>query len=338
MGAMLALTALALLAPSTAAAQSKGSLDVAGLLDYAPKKSSFVIGVNARKARSTVFFKETIKLVRSEPEAKQALSMLEERLGFVPERDMDALMFSSPSIDNPGQDRITIAISGAFDLERVKAEMKKEAKSTVGKLTVYTSDDGSSITFPSDKLMIISSGPSSYRDASMALAASKGASVKSNKKMRGLIDRAGADAHVWMAADTRKAKQPEGSPKLHDFTVGVDFSSGMKLNGVLNFASEDGAKKTLEGFEAERQQGAAMAAMIGAPSFMNNLKTSQKKSRVVFSTSMPDGEVRAVANFMRSMMEQAERERKAQIEATKKRLEEEKRAKEVPKKGPAPSQ
>ena len=215
---------------------------------------------------------------------------------------------------NKGTDDFTMAISGKFDVEKLKADLtgqKGVTERKVGKHTVYLDDD-LEVSIISDKLIFLTGGSKSYRDASVQMLTGKSASVKKGGKMKSLLKQVKTDKHMWIVADSSRVKPQKGAPGVNETYFTFDFSSGLTLDGAMKMKSEKDATMVEDEIKKNFDQGLAFANLIGAASAFNNLKVTRKGSNLSIKTAMPDKEVSAVGVWLRNMIKSAEEEQARQ--------------------------
>jgi hypothetical protein len=330
----LTLLCLSLFTASNAFAQDSAEK----LLDYAPEKSGAVVGMNIGAAQSTTFFKEMMKTARMSPDTKKVLSDIEKEIGLKVDRDIHALVVALPTLTNKGTDDFTMAISGKFDVEKLKADLtgqKGVTERKVGKHTVYLDDD-LEVSIISDKLIFLTGGSKSYRDASVQMLTGKSASVKKGGKMKSLLKQVKTDKHMWIVADSSRVKPQKGAPGVNETYFTFDFSSGLTLDGAMKMKSEKDATMVEDEIKKNFDQGLAFANLIGAASAFNNLKVTRKGSNLSIKTAMPDKEVSAVGVWLRNMIKSAEEEQARQRKLYEQRMKEMKEPETKAQEAPAP--
>jgi len=304
--------------------------DAEKLLGYAPEKSGAVVGMNVGAAQGTTFFKEMMTTARMSPDTKKALRDVEKEIGLKVDRDIHALVVALPPLTGKNNDNFTMAMSGKFDIEKLKADItaqKGVSNRKIGKHTVYLDGD-LEIAFLSDKLIFMTGGEKSYREASLKMLGGKSASVKKGGKMKTLLGKVDTGKHMWVTADASRVKPQQGAPGVNEAAFTFDFSKGLVLDGMMKMKGEADAKMVEDEIKKNFDQGLAFANLIGAPSFFNNLKVTRSGATLNIKSSMPNKEVTAVGIWMRNMIKSAQEEQERQ----RKLYEEQKRAAEEAKK------
>lgn len=292
---------LVLLTAQTAFAQD----DAKTLLSYSPDDVGAVFGMNLGEAKSSTFYKEGLKLLKTAPEYQDALGKLQKSTDINLEKDIHAVVAFTPKPTSSGDDTAVVILSGKFNKEKIVANAKKEGSTTrqLDKLTIYSAGDTGEFTLLSDKLLVIVTGKETFRNT--ALNSFKKKSKSQPKALKSLVKHVDTSKHLWFSVNTSNVSKTDDQPTHVAMTL--DFSKGLTLNGWARMKSEEGAKKALEEYAKNKEQLEGGAAMIGAPSFAKNLKITNTKNAIKVSSSMPDKEVKAVLNWAQAMIESQNR-------------------------------
>lgn len=285
--------------------------DAKTLLKYAPAKSGAIFGMNLASARSSTFYKEGFKILKTAPEFNALRTTLEESIDLDVEKDIHAVVAVAPrpTSSKAAEETAMVIMSGKFDKKKIEAKLieDKTPSRKVGKMKVYQGTDGKSeLIVVSDELIVVTTGKESYRDSAFKAAMAVSKKSKVQKGVKSLAKRVNTSKHLWFVVDTSKATKSEpDQPKLVAMTF--DFSSGLNMKGLMRMQSDEEAQKVLAKYAENKAQFEGGAAMIGAPSFAKNFKMNAKKADITLSSSMPDKEVKSVATWGLGMIESSKR-------------------------------
>lgn len=326
----LTLFCLCALTASSAFAQD----DAKALLAYAPADSGAVFGMNVGAAQKTTFFSELMKTARLSPDTRRALRDVEKEIGLKVDKDLHAFIVATPKLTRRQSDNFTMIMSGDFDIARIKQDLEKEKGVTTRKIGSHTSyqDKKTEVILLNDKLIMLSGGTSTYRDASLKVLQGKKINATADAQIKALLGQVDQSKHAWVVANASGVKGK--GPGVNTLAFTFDLSGGLKLSGNMDMKSASDAAQVKAEIDKNTDQGLAFASLIGAPSVFKNLKVTQAGNKLDISTSLPDKEVSALGSWLRNMiqaqLDEQERAKKAAKEA-------EKAAKEAEKASAAPA-
>ncbi|MFO1518172.1 MAG: hypothetical protein U1F57_00685 [bacterium] len=212
-------------------------------LDLIPAGNNFLVSLNFKKLRNAPFFSDAIK--DAPAEAKELSQNVDEALVGL-------------TVRGPGQPPGGImVVSGNLDEKKVVALLEDAAKKQGGEVkketidghTVYLSpkDPNIGLTFLSPNQAVW--GQIANLKESMALAAKKGESVRSNKELMELFNKRDANKMLWGAGIVPSTGAPvnaqPGDPMaslqgIKAFSLGIDYDKELSIDLTAN--SQDAAQ------------------------------------------------------------------------------------------------
>ena len=301
------LYALATLAIVTLAPAWASAANPTALLKYAPKDSGVIAGFDGAASRSSASFKEGFKLIKRDSNVRKVVRTLKKELDFDVSKDLDTGLFAAPALSGTGRTAsraFTLVVSGKIDRAAAEARLAKNGeKSTIAGLSVFSTSKGATVRFLDDNTVVIIAGKDAYKKGAWATVAGKAKGADSGAALDDELSRLDTSKHVWLAANTRKLKQPSGST-LKNVALAIDLSSGIKLASTIVMGSAGEVTGAIGTFEDNRFKSSMLLAAFSAHPLINNANLSGSGSTLTLATSMSDTQVRAVGARVREIDEQ----------------------------------
>lgn len=274
---------------SSASAQSRD------LVRYAPGEAQFLIGFNADALRPAPAYEDFIKFLKNQPGISETLKVLEEDGGLNIEDDLAHILVALPEpVTDPSKEQtMTIAVEGTFEPERLIEAAKKRmdglSTEKVKDQTHFVSGD-LSFGFVTPKILVLTRGDSSFRDATWKAVGNKKASAESSSEVKRVLGQITTTRGAWVVGLT--ADLPQRGPKMNSAGITLDIVKGLKIDMVSNMASKEAADQAATEMDGLKSQTAnPMVKMLGAGPLLDNLKVTKAKKRVNVATSMTASEL-----------------------------------------------
>ncbi|MFU8803366.1 MAG: hypothetical protein ACNA8W_06120 [Bradymonadaceae bacterium] len=281
--------------------------EVERLASVMPDDNKVVIGVDMNSLRASPFYKDGYEWFKNHPTLGSLLQLLEDEGSFDINKDLHALMLVTSdlptSVDGANAMPFGLAISGTFNQEELLKAAKERFADAVerkeGKITVHRSEEVE-FGFANATTLIVGSGEGAFLKKLWTSVAD--AKKTRNANFMSLKKDVGASQNVWVLLDTREAQQSEG-PKSEMAGIGIRLNPGLELTVLTRMATEEDAQEAA--MEAEKLKAGAgadpMVALFGLAPLVQNLKVAQKAKEMRMTTSMTEGQTRALVTRVQAI-------------------------------------
>lgn len=291
------------------------SLSEAGEVDrlarVLPDGNKVVIGMDMNSLRTSPFYKEGLDFVKNQPAIGPMLTLLENAASFDVNRDLHALVMTSPelpaSVERADKLPFMLAVSGTFNQEELLKAAREGFEGAVerkeGKVSVLRSEN-LEFGFINANTFVMGSGPDPFLKSLWTAVASTGG--QRNASFVSLKKDVGASQHIWILLDTRSAQSSQG-PKTEMAGLGVRLNPGLQLTILSRMASEEDATTAAAQAKAMKETSAndPMMALMGVSPLIQNLEVSHKDKEMRMTSSMTEGQTRALLTRVQAILQRA---------------------------------
>jgi hypothetical protein len=182
-----------------------------------PGDARFVMGLDVKRFTASPFYKKYA--TRGQPSRPDAFKQVEDKLGLVPERDLDQLVFAGSGTTKDTSSAVALVL-GTFDRAKLSRAIETEKKGGVTwksqhGTTVYLFNEGTKgtmgLAFLDDRALLLGSAPAI--EATLATRAQGGQPLRGNTAMVSLLERVKPGSTFWMVGDqTLLANMPKSVP------------------------------------------------------------------------------------------------------------------------------
>ncbi len=289
----------------------------AQLVDYTPKESKVLIGLNMPALRGTDTFREVMDVVKQSPQIADLINMLQSEADISIEKDIDGVIVAMPeAVQNPNaanaNDTITVALRGRFNQDKIIAALKKrdpkmKVTETKGKVTTYATKKFTVGFAGKQNDLVLTSGADGFQTKTWTAVNDAKKSAGSDKTVKKVMNQINTKRGLWLVGITKGMSQQ--GPKMNNAGMTIDIRKGLTIDVIGNMASVKDAKAAAKEFGQLKQQASnPMVGMLGATPLVTNLKTSQEKSTVKMNTKMSAKEFKQMRNQIKMMMTQGQQQ------------------------------
>jgi hypothetical protein len=272
-----------------------------------PEGNKVVIAVDMNAMRSTFVYKDGYEWFKSQAAVGPMLELLEQTASFDVNKDLHAVVFSSPelptSLDKADALPFTVAVAGKFNqadlIAAARERLSGVAERKEGNVSVFRSENVE-FGFLNDTTFVMGTGPDDFLKRIWTGTAARG---QRNRSFTSLKTEVGANQHVWILLDTRGANAATG-PRTEWTAMGFKFTPGLEVTVLSKMENADGAKTVAEQTEVLKTTAGSdpMVAMLGLAPLVQNLTVTHKEKDVRMASTMTEGQTRALVTRVQGIL------------------------------------